>query len=61
MTMFYLMAPLLLLFFLAIAICIFNDKRRDKKNAKLAESYGMEADQATPAGRLKDLGLEPKD
>lgn len=56
MTMFYLMAPLLILFFLAIAICMFNDKRRDKKNAKLAESYGADAHKATSEEGLEQLG-----
>lgn len=56
MTMFYLMAPLLILFFLAIAICMFNDKRRDKKNAKLVESYGADSHQATDEEGLEQIG-----
>ncbi|WP_238147604.1 MULTISPECIES: twin-arginine translocase subunit TatC [Micrococcaceae] len=56
MTMFYLMAPLLVLFFLAIAICMYNDKRRDKKRAKLAETYSTEADEATRSDQLEGLG-----
>ncbi|MFI8595768.1 twin-arginine translocase subunit TatC [Rothia koreensis] len=56
MTMFYLMAPLLILFFLAIAICMFNDKRRDKKNAKLVESYGVDSHQATDEEGLEQIG-----
>ena len=43
MMMFVLMAPLLIFFFAAIGICMFNDKRRDRKLAKLAEG----ADEAT--------------
>lgn len=56
MTMFYLMAPLLILFFLAIAICMFNDKRRNKKNAKLVESYGADSHQATDEEGLEQIG-----
>lgn len=56
MTMFYLMAPLLILFFLAIAICMFNDKRRDKKNAKLIESYGADAHKAEDEEGVEQLG-----
>ncbi|MUN54332.1 twin-arginine translocase subunit TatC [Kocuria koreensis] len=56
MTMFYLMAPLLILFFLAIAICMFNDKRRDKKNAKLVESYGVDSHQTTDEEGLEQIG-----
>ena len=43
MMMFVLMAPLLIFFFAAIGICMFNDKRRDRKLAKLAQG----ADEAT--------------
>ena len=43
MMMFVLMAPLLIFFFAAILICMFNDKRRDRKLAKLAQG----ADEAT--------------
>lgn len=56
MTMFYLMAPLLILFFLAIVICIYNDKRRDRKNAKMAEANSSGADQATDEDQLEELG-----
>lgn len=56
MTMFYLMAPLLILFFLAIVICIYNDKRRDRKNAKTAEANSSGADQATDDDQLEELG-----
>lgn len=37
MMMFVLMAPLLIFFFAAILICMINDKRRDRKLAKLAQ------------------------
>ena len=58
LTMFYLMAPLLVLFFVAVVICILNDKRRDKRNAKLAEGEGAGADQATSDSALEDLGRD---
>ncbi|MCP3424575.1 twin-arginine translocase subunit TatC [Rothia sp. AR01] len=58
LTMFYLMAPLLLLFFIAIAICLWNDKRREKRNAKLAEGEGAGADQATSDSELENLGRD---
>ncbi|GGH57485.1 twin-arginine translocase subunit TatC [Rothia aerolata] len=57
MTMFYLAAPLLFFFFLAIFICIMHDKRKDKKLAKLAA--GMDSDQlnrATSPEELDQLG-----
>ncbi|WP_240333876.1 twin-arginine translocase subunit TatC [Rothia sp. ZJ932] len=57
MTMFYLAAPLLFFFFLAIGICILNDKRRDRKNAKLAAGLtSEELNRATSKEELDQLG-----
>lgn len=52
MSMFYLAVPLLLLFFVAIALCLMNDKRRDKRNA--AREADIEAN-ADKASRIDDL------
>ncbi len=57
MTMFYLAAPLIIFFFIAIGICMLNDKRRDKKNAKLAAGLtDTELNRATSAAELDQLG-----
>lgn len=59
MSMLYLMLPLLFFFFVAIGISMLNDKRRDRRNAKLAE--GLAHDQlsrATSAEELERLGRE---
>ena len=57
MTMFYLAAPLIIFFFIAIGICMMNDKRRDKKNAKLAAGLtDDELNRATSAEELDQLG-----
>lgn len=57
MTMFYLAAPLLFFFFVAIGICMLNDKRRDRKNAKLAAGLSPEElDRATSREELDQLG-----
>lgn len=53
MSMVYLMLPLLFFFFLAIGIAILNDKRRDRRNAKLAE--GLSADELNRATSLEEL------
>jgi sec-independent protein translocase protein TatC len=55
LSMFLLAAPLLVLFFAAIALCIFNDKRRDKRLAKRAAETDATADIATPGSELKNL------
>lgn len=52
-TMFLLAAPLLLLYFGAMLLCVWLDKRRDKRRAKLAEETEDTADSATS---LSDLG-----
>ena len=57
MMMFYLMIPLLTFFFLAIAICLLNDKRRDRCEAKLAKGLTeTELNTATSAEDLEKLG-----
>ena len=55
LTMFYLMAPLLILFFAAVGICMWNDRRRDRREAQLAAGTGVDADQATSAEALRNL------
>lgn len=57
MMMFYLMAPLLAFFFIAIGICLINDKRRDRRNAKLAQGMAEESVKtATSAADLAQMG-----
>lgn len=57
MTMIYLAAPLIFFFFLAIWICILNDKRRDKKHAKMVQGLtDEELNRATSAEELDQLG-----
>jgi sec-independent protein translocase protein TatC len=55
LSMFLLAAPLLVLFFAAIGLCIFNDKRRDKRQAKRVAETDATADIATPGSELKNL------
>jgi sec-independent protein translocase protein TatC len=55
LSMFLLAAPLLVLFFAAIGLCIFNDKRRDKRLAKQAAETDATANIATPSSELKNL------
>ncbi|GAA1047827.1 twin-arginine translocase subunit TatC [Rothia amarae] len=57
MTMFYLAAPLLFFFFIAIVICLLHDKRVERKRAKLAKGLSeTEIDRATSAEELEQLG-----
>jgi sec-independent protein translocase protein TatC len=55
LSMFMLAGPLLLLFFVAIGICILNDKRRARRQAKLAEETEASADTATSSSDLDNL------
>lgn len=56
MTMFYLAAPLLFFFFLAIAICMINDKRKARRQSKLAQGLSdEEINTATSAEELERL------
>ncbi|OFI37996.1 twin arginine-targeting protein translocase TatC [Arthrobacter sp. SW1] len=55
MSMFYLAVPMLILFFAAIGLCIVNDKRRARRQAKLAEETEATADTATSASDLDKL------
>ncbi|MFW0155077.1 twin-arginine translocase subunit TatC [Rothia sp. P6271] len=58
-TMFYLAAPLIVFFFIAILICLWSDKRRAKKQAKLAQGLtDEELNRATSAEELERLGRE---
>ena len=52
LSMFYLAAPLLLLFALAVGICLINDKRRGRRQAAREAAVEAEADTATPLDRL---------
>lgn len=54
-SMFLLAGPLLVLFFAAIGLCIVNDKRRARRQAKLAEETEATADTATSASDLDKL------
>lgn len=54
-SMFMLAGPLLALFFAAIGICIMNDKRRERREAKHVEETEATADIATPSSELKKL------
>ena len=53
MSMLYLMVPLIFFFFVAIGIAMLNDKRRDRRNAKLAE--GLTDDELNRATSLEEL------
>ena len=52
LTMFYMAAPLLVLFGVAVGICLLNDKRRARRNAAREASVGETADTATPLENL---------
>ena len=57
MMMFVLMAPLLVFFFAAIGICMINDKRADRRNAKYAQGLTEETlNTATSAEELSKMG-----
>jgi sec-independent protein translocase protein TatC len=55
MSMFYLAAPMLLLFFAAIGVCLLNDRRRERRAIKRAAETEATADIATPATDLENL------
>ena len=55
MSMFYLAVPMLLLFFAAIGLCLLNDKRRARRQAKVAEETEATADVATSSADLDKL------
>lgn len=55
-TMLYLAIPLLALFFVAVAMCLFLDRRRARKAAKREAATGVVADQATSAEELRKMG-----
>jgi sec-independent protein translocase protein TatC len=52
LSMFYLAVPMLVLFFVAIGLCLLNDKRRARRNAAREADVEAHADRATP---LNDL------
>ncbi len=47
MSMFYLAAPMLLLFFIAIGLCLLNDRRRDRRTASRDADLEANADKAS--------------
>ena len=55
MSMFFLAAPLLVLYFGAIGLCMLNDKRRDRRDAKKTAASEQNADLATPSKDLEIL------
>jgi sec-independent protein translocase protein TatC len=55
MSMFYLAVPMLILFFLAVFLCLMNDKRRDRRKASREAETEATADIATPGSELKNL------
>ncbi|MDQ0028220.1 sec-independent protein translocase protein TatC [Arthrobacter bambusae] len=55
LSMFMLAGPLLALFFAAIGLCMLNDKRRARHQAKIAAETDATADIATPASDLENL------
>ncbi|MDJ0314737.1 twin-arginine translocase subunit TatC [Arthrobacter sp. H35-D1] len=55
MSMFFLAAPLLVLYFGAIGLCMINDKRRDRRDAKKVKESESNADMATPSTDLETL------
>lgn len=55
MSMFFLAAPLLALYFGAIGLCILNDKRKDRKTAKREKETAANADVATSSKDLEIL------
>nr|WP_227878333.1 twin-arginine translocase subunit TatC [Arthrobacter dokdonellae] len=55
MSMFFLGVPLLVLYFGAIGLCMLNDKRRDRREAKKADETAATADTATPMSELEGL------
>jgi len=54
-SMFYLAVPMLVLFFTAIGLCLLNDRRREKKAAKIDAETEATADLATPSSELENL------
>lgn len=55
MSMFYLAAPMLTLFFAAVGLCILNDRRRERREAKRVAETEATADTATPSSDLENL------
>ncbi|MFJ4169541.1 twin-arginine translocase subunit TatC [Paenarthrobacter sp. NPDC089714] len=55
LSMFLLAGPLLVLFFSAIGVCIFNDRRRERRAVKRAAETEATADIATSASDLENL------
>lgn len=52
LSMFYLAAPLLVLFAVAVVICLINDKRRDRRKAAREEAVAAGADSASSIDNL---------
>ncbi|WJZ68397.1 twin-arginine translocase subunit TatC [Kocuria rosea] len=58
MTMFYLAIPLLVLFFVAVGLCLLLDRRRAHRDARRAEATGEGADTATSTDEIHRLGKD---
>lgn len=56
MTMLYLAIPLLALFFVAVFLCLWLDRRRARRAARREAATGADADAATPPEQLRRLG-----
>lgn len=61
MVMFYISAPLMALFFLAVGICLLNDRRRAKKLAKQQAAYESSSIKATSDDELRTIQADTKD
>lgn len=58
MVMFYISAPLMVLFFLAVGVCLLNDRRRAKKRAKQEATYDRSAVKATSEQELRGIQVD---
>ncbi|WP_348535800.1 twin-arginine translocase subunit TatC [Kocuria sp. JC486] len=58
MVMFYISAPLMALFFLAVGVCLLNDRRRAKKRAKQEATYDRSAVKATSEQELRGIQVD---
>ncbi|MFP3579232.1 twin-arginine translocase subunit TatC [Arthrobacter sp. SIMBA_036] len=55
MSMFYLASPMLVLFFAAVGVCLWNDRRRERRMIRREAETEATADIATPAAELENL------
>lgn len=54
-SIFYLAAPMLVLFFTVLGLCLLNDRRRERRAVKLAAQIEATADQGTPGSEMENL------